>query len=384
MIDLSLSWRPTSVAFQLIDSFATFLALTQLRHLVRCCVLSSQRNASLSSSAFPFDIQLHSYVVKTKDKNRTQGRLRCLVCDLRVVADPGVTCSCRRFVFGTSRVFHFVIRLRTMAQYWHQFSETPAHGGSALLPAAVSSVSYPTSFSYEEPSHFPPDISGSTCPIELTQFADLLNWLFRCESSGLERTGYIVPPTQTLTNEKQIQIFHAFNLTSSPQDNEMREFFRALWDVLSYEAKQQERLHAMVNDFVTTYIDELKKSSDETKMLNAQTMGLTTFTLPPEEPMSPRSLTATPKSFRGRKRNLPPNATSILKKWLFEHSDNPYPAEDEKLQLVSQTGLSLKQINNWFINARRRILRPGNKNEGPDNSVDNKTKSPDDEEYREG
>jgi hypothetical protein len=32
---------------------------------------------------------------------------------------------------------------------------------------------------------------------------------------------------------------------------------------------------------------------------------------------------------------------------LFEHSDNPYPAEDEKLQLVNQTGLSLKQINNW-------------------------------------
>ena len=41
--------------------------------------------------------------------------------------------------------------------------------------------------------------------------------------------------------------------------------------------------------------------------------------------------------------------------WCAQH---PYPSEEEKRQIAGQTGLTLLQVNNWFINARRRILQP--------------------------
>ncbi|KAF4520891.1 hypothetical protein B566_EDAN010306 [Ephemera danica] len=55
---------------------------------------------------------------------------------------------------------------------------------------------------------------------------------------------------------------------------------------------------------------------------------------------------------------LPKHATSVMRSWLFQHLVHPYPTEDEKRQIAAQTSLTLLQVNNWFINARRRILQP--------------------------
>lgn len=55
---------------------------------------------------------------------------------------------------------------------------------------------------------------------------------------------------------------------------------------------------------------------------------------------------------------LPKQATSIMRSWLFQHIVHPYPTEDEKRAIAAQTNLTLLQVNNWFINARRRILQP--------------------------
>lgn len=51
---------------------------------------------------------------------------------------------------------------------------------------------------------------------------------------------------------------------------------------------------------------------------------------------------------------LPQDAVSILRQWHKEHHDFPYPSAEEKTQLQELTGLSDKQISNWFTNTRRR------------------------------
>ncbi|CAH9132112.1 unnamed protein product [Cuscuta epithymum] len=51
---------------------------------------------------------------------------------------------------------------------------------------------------------------------------------------------------------------------------------------------------------------------------------------------------------------LPGDTTTVLKTWWQQHSKWPYPTEDDKAKLVEETGLQLKQINNWFINQRKR------------------------------
>ncbi|CAF1284423.1 unnamed protein product [Didymodactylos carnosus] len=63
---------------------------------------------------------------------------------------------------------------------------------------------------------------------------------------------------------------------------------------------------------------------------------------------------------------LPKSATNIMRSWLFQHIVHPYPTEDEKRHISSKTNLSLLQVNNWFINARRRILQPMLEASNPD------------------
>jgi hypothetical protein len=51
-----------------------------------------------------------------------------------------------------------------------------------------------------------------------------------------------------------------------------------------------------------------------------------------------------------RRGKLPKPTTDLLKNWLHEHADHPYPSEDEKKSLCAMTGLTLNQVSNWMIN----------------------------------
>ncbi|TRY58044.1 hypothetical protein DNTS_022697 [Danionella cerebrum] len=69
------------------------------------------------------------------------------------------------------------------------------------------------------------------------------------------------------------------------------------------------------------------------------------------------------ESDRDRRNNkkrgiFPKVATNIMRTWLFQHLTHPYPSEEQKKQLSQDTGLTILQVNNWFINARRRIVQP--------------------------
>ena len=65
------------------------------------------------------------------------------------------------------------------------------------------------------------------------------------------------------------------------------------------------------------------------------------------------------KSAHKKKRvHIPVHIAQQLRQWLLLHAHYPYPDDDEKDELCLQTGLSHTQLNNWFINARRRILAP--------------------------
>ncbi|XP_076951578.1 homeobox protein knotted-1-like 3 isoform X2 [Bidens hawaiensis] len=66
---------------------------------------------------------------------------------------------------------------------------------------------------------------------------------------------------------------------------------------------------------------------------------------------------------------LPGDTTSVLKSWWQSHAKWPYPTEEDKARLVQETGLQLKQINNWFINQRKR-----NRHSNPSSSTVLKTK----------
>ncbi|KAJ5317175.1 hypothetical protein PENANT_c029G05101 [Penicillium antarcticum] len=81
-----------------------------------------------------------------------------------------------------------------------------------------------------------------------------------------------------------------------------------------------------------------------------------------------------PKTKR-RRGNLPKPVTDILRAWFHEHLDHPYPSEEDKQMFMTRTGLSISQISNWFINARRRQL-PALRNQMRTGDVDSSRQSP--------
>ncbi|PRP78445.1 multi-sensor hybrid histidine kinase, partial [Planoprotostelium fungivorum] len=61
--------------------------------------------------------------------------------------------------------------------------------------------------------------------------------------------------------------------------------------------------------------------------------------------------------------SLPPKGKLMLEQWFLQHSDNPYPSEEQKVQLASRNNMTMKQLNYWFGNKRVRSKKRGIKEE---------------------
>ena len=59
---------------------------------------------------------------------------------------------------------------------------------------------------------------------------------------------------------------------------------------------------------------------------------------------------------RTGKKNLSSECVAVLKEWYDKHTDWPYPATSDKVELAKKTGMQEETVNNWFINARKRLM----------------------------
>jgi len=182
----------------------------------------------------------------------------------------------------------------------------------------------------------------------LATLEEMLQVEYACELAGLPQS--VVgrrKPDIRIPSEK----IYELRETYLGDDSEAEEFLGVYMETLRIFKSELERMDGMSDEFCSSYLEALKPEA----------INIDKSAVPPKRksysPGEDIGFEQYPvhKSRRG---NLPKSATNLLKKWLFDHLFHPYPTEEEKSSLSLQTGLSLNQISNWFINARRRTLQP--------------------------
>jgi hypothetical protein len=70
--------------------------------------------------------------------------------------------------------------------------------------------------------------------------------------------------------------------------------------------------------------------------------------------------TASSAKTKRKSTSLPPETVEYLKNWMMspDHIAHPYPTEVEKVKIMQDTGIELKQLTNWFVNNRKRYWKP--------------------------
>ncbi|KAL6709297.1 hypothetical protein ACN47E_001704 [Coniothyrium glycines] len=71
-------------------------------------------------------------------------------------------------------------------------------------------------------------------------------------------------------------------------------------------------------------------------------------------PASPKRIPKVRRSCAKRPQKLPSHALQHLQEWLRDNKNNPYPDTETKRALAGICGITEKQVNTWFTNARAR------------------------------
>ncbi len=73
--------------------------------------------------------------------------------------------------------------------------------------------------------------------------------------------------------------------------------------------------------------------------------------------MATKGSKPTSRVAKRRKKYATKAQTAHLQKWLDKNKHNPHPTRAEKEALIIASGMSRKQVNDWFGNARRRMKK---------------------------
>lgn len=60
---------------------------------------------------------------------------------------------------------------------------------------------------------------------------------------------------------------------------------------------------------------------------------------------------------KGKNSKIGLESTSIMQRWLLENFHDPYPTQVKKQEMAKESRLTVCQVNNWFINARERVIK---------------------------
>jgi len=136
-----------------------------------------------------------------------------------------------------------------------------------------------------------------------------------------------------------------------------REYFKnyASEIIRSLKIKYQEQqfLHIMPEVYFENALEKIKESISHSLDQLTERIIEAAAVIPSIEA---KSVTIQKKGRKG-KTKISKKALTTLKNWLTEHFQDPYPSPAEKIRLANEAGITLKQVQNWFTNARGRIWK---------------------------